>query len=262
MNVQELLCKEFCGTLSVREVPCGFAIGTGYEDEDGDSIGFYIVGPNEDGKFRIEDNGMSISMIEANGVDLSSKTRSEAFNFLLGEYQVLFDEDSGELTTESLTEKQIASASMRFLAFLLRVRDLLFLTQERVASTFREDAMKILSAQIGHQATLHEDTAIDDDLKEYPADLVIRSEGRKPVALYFANSDAKIYEALLLQSYAENKNISCSVVALLETNKGVSQRNQQMASNHLDALPIFRGGENDAIARIVKEATGVRPAIH
>ena len=69
---------------------------------------------------------------------MSSKTRSEAFNSLLNEYNVLFDEENGELSTELLTENEVAPASMAFLAFMLRVQDLLLLTQEKVANTSDE----------------------------------------------------------------------------------------------------------------------------
>ncbi len=262
MDIQELLCKEFCGTLTVRQVSDGFAIGTGYQDEDGDTLGFYVIGPDESGKFRIEDDGLSISMIEANGVDLSSKTRSDAFNALLSEYNVLFDTENGELSTELLTESELGSASMRFLAFMLRVQDLLLLTQERVASTFKEDATKMIHQKIKGKADLIESGIVHESLKENVVDLVIQSEGRKPVALYFGTSESKILEALLLQSYAENKHIDCSVVALLESKKGISSKLQDRASNHLDAVPVFRGMEEDAIDRVVKEVTGQRPMVH
>jgi hypothetical protein len=185
MNIQEMLCKEFCGTLSVRKVPCGFAIGTGYRNDEGEALGFFVVGPDANGKFRIEDDGLSIPLIEAQGIDLTSKTRLDVLTSLLDEYEVIFDEDNGELRTESLSEHQIASASMRFLAFLLRVQDLLLLTQDRVASTFREDAMKILREELNGKAIFFEDSIIHEELKETPADVVIRADNRDPVALFF-----------------------------------------------------------------------------
>jgi len=65
-----------------------------------------------------------------------------------------------------------------------------------------------------------------------------------------------------LQAYAEKEGISCSVVALLETESSANQKMRQRAANHLDASPIFRGAEQDACARIVKEALGVDPRLH
>ena len=132
MDIQDLLCKEFCGTLTVSKVPAGFAIGTGYDGPDGDPIGFFVVGPNASGKFRIEDDGVSIPALESQGFDISTKTRSESFRALLEEYNVVFDDDSGEIVTGQLTPTQIAPMAMRFVALLLRIQDLLLLTKERV----------------------------------------------------------------------------------------------------------------------------------
>ena len=44
MDIKQEICKAFCGALSVREVPAGFAVGTGYIGMSGDAIGFYIGG--------------------------------------------------------------------------------------------------------------------------------------------------------------------------------------------------------------------------
>lgn len=256
MDIQQMLCEEFCGTLTVHKVPSGYAIGTGYDGPEGDPLGFFVVGPDGAGKFRIEDDGLSVALIEAQGIDLESKTRAEAFRSLMQEYGVLFDDDSGELITDPLSQSEIASASMRFVAFLLRIQDLLLMSQERVASTFREDATKAIKIKFGENAQIAEDQVIDPDLSEYAADLAIRAPDRPPVALFFGTSDTRIYEALLLQSYAENKGISCSVVALLETQRSVSQKVFARANNHLDAVPIFRGTEEEAVDRVRKEAFG------
>lgn len=259
MDIQEMLCREFCGTLTVRKVQAGYAIGTGYDGPDGDPLGFYVIGPDSAGKFRIEDDGLSVPLIEAHGVDLKSKSRSEALHSLMDEYGVLFDDDTGELGTDPISESQVASAAMRFVAFLLRVQDLILWTQERVASTFREDATKLIYAKFSEQAEIFEDRAIHKDLGEYAADLVFFAPDRPPVALFFGTTDTRVYESLLLQSYAQNKGIACSVVALFETQGSVSRKAFARASNHLDAVPIFRGYEDDAINRLGKEIVG--PAI-
>tara|TARA_R110002110_G_scaffold415748_1_gene654846 strand:+ start:84265 stop:85056 length:792 start_codon:yes stop_codon:yes gene_type:complete len=256
MDIQQLLCDEFCGALTVRKVPVGYAVGTGYDGPEGDPLGFFVVGPDASGKFRVEDDGLSIALIESHGVDLSSKTRGEAFRSLMDEYNVLFDDDTGELGTEPILESQLANVAMRFVAFLLRVQDLVLLSQERVASTFREDATNLIREKIGSRAEILEEHIINQELGEYAADIAIYAPGRPPVALFFGTSDAHIYEALLLQSYAENKEIPCSVVTMIETQRSISQKAFVRANNHLDAVPIFRGTEDDAIGRLSKEVFG------
>ncbi|WP_084183335.1 DUF1828 domain-containing protein [Nevskia soli] len=254
MNIKDELCTTFCGTLTVHQVPAGFAIGTGYEGISGDPIGFYVVGPDLQGQFTIEDNGLYVPLIERYGADLTNKTRYEAFHSLMEDYGVSFDEDSGELKTVPLSESEIAPVALRFLAFLLRVQDLILMSVERAASTFKEDAIRTIRELSQNEVSIVEGYVIHQKLSEYPADIALLGPNNIPVAVFFGVSESKIYEALLLQSYAEQNRIKCSVVAVLETDKSVSKKVFQRAANHLDTVPIFRGDERNACGRVLREA--------
>lgn len=255
MDIKQEICKAFCGALSVSEVPIGLAVGTGYAGMSGDAIGFYIVGPNSGGKYTIEDDGLLIPAIEAEGAEITNnKTRLEAFTSLLDDYSVQFDDDSGELKTGPISLSEVPSAALRFTAFLLRVQDLVLMSVERAASTFKEDATRLIMELASDRVKIEHDFVIHEKLKEIPADLGIISKDHPPVALFFGVSDAKVLEALLLQSYATNEKIPCSVVALLETESAVSKKTRQRAHNHLDTVPYFRQDERAACIRVLKEA--------
>lgn len=255
MNLKEQLCHAFCDTLTVSTVPAGLAIGTSYDGLGGDPIGIYVVGPI-DGKYRVQDDGVSVPTLESLGADFSNKMRREAFDGLLNAYGVEFDEDSGELKSGAVTEPQVAPTVMRFLAFMLRLQDLALMAAERAASTFREDALQQLRTLVGDRAVFKENFVVDPSLSDNPADIGILSDGRPPVALFWGISEAKVYEALLLQAYAESAGIAVSVVTMLETEKVISTKMRQRAANHLDASPSYRGEENQACAQIVKQALG------
>jgi hypothetical protein len=255
------LCKAFCGELSIRKVPAGFAVCTAFDDPTGDPIGFYIVGP-EYGNYRLEDAGLLIPFIESTGADLKNATRMAALNELLEQYGVDYDEDTGELSTALMPEHQIPSAAIRFVALLLRVQDIIFMAAERAASTFREDALRLLKNKLGDRASIEEEGVIDPKLSDITVDAVIRAEGRKPVAVFFGVSDQKVNEAIFLQMTATYEaQVDCAVVALLEREASVSKKIRQRALNRLDAMPIFRGEEDHAITRVCREAIGMQ-AIH
>jgi len=254
MDIKQEICKAFCGALSVREVPAGLAVGTGYAGMSGDAIGFYIVGPNTSGKYTIEDNGLLIPAIESEGAELTNKTRREAFNSLLEDYSVQFDDDSGELKTGPVSSSEVPLAALRFTAFLLRVQDLVLMSVERAASTFKEDATRLITELASNRVKIEHDFVIHEKLKEFPADLGLIPRDGQPVALFFGISDAKVLEALLLQSYAANQGIPCSVVAMLETESAISKKTRQRAHNHLDTVPYFREDERAACVRVLKEA--------
>lgn len=262
MNIKEDLCKAFCGTLSVHSVPAGFAVGTGHEDGDGDHIGFYVIGPSLHGTYHIQDDGLTMSFLEAAGVDLGNKSRQQMFGELRDQYAVSYDEKTGELKSREIESDRIGAESLRFMAFMLRVQDLLQTTTERTLSTFREEAALMIRKIAGDRADVIDGYVVHDSLREIPADLGVVAPGRTPVAVFFGTSDTDVMEALLLQSYAERAQVPCAVMALLETEGSVKQKVRQLANNHLEAVPNFRGEEEAACKRIVREALGFDPTTH
>jgi hypothetical protein len=242
----------------VSPVPAGFAVGTVHVDADGDAVGFYVIGPDANGKYGIQDDGLSIATIEASGADLDNKTRKAAFEALRDEYGVEYDEDSGELALAPVSAGQIAGAALRFLAFLLRVQDLTLMSAERSASTFKDDAIKLIAQLVDGRASLVEDFVVSPELQEIPADLGIVAPDKPPVAVFFGLTESRLLEALLLQAYADKAQVKCAIVGMLETEAAVSKKMRQRALNHLDAMPIFRGDERAACLRVVRHALDVK----
>lgn len=256
MNIKEQLCHTFCDTLTIREVPAGFAIGTDYDGLGGDPVGLFVLGPDADGKYVVQDDGITIPTLEAMGADFTNKSRHEAFIELQQVYGVEFDDETGELKAKSPDGASIAPTVIRFIAFMLRIQDIAFMAVERAASTFREDALKELRLVIGKRAVVHENYIVAESLAEFPADVGIIAEGMPPVALFWGITEAKLLEALLLQAYAASKDISCAVVTMLETEKSASEKMRQRIHNHLDAVTYFRGDAQQACARIARQALG------
>lgn len=254
------LCSAFCEGLEVVEVPVGYAVGTSFKNEMGDNVAFYVCGPDEFGMWTLQDDGTTIPVIEALGADLSIAAREEAFHSLLSEYGASFDEDTLELKSSALERADVPTAAMQFVALLLRVQDWALLSTERVASTWVEEATRMLQDAIAGKASLGLKAPVYPDFEEFPADAVITSADRTPVALFFGVSDTKVYEALLLQSYTKKARRPCEVIVLLEQDGAVTKKARQRADNHL-IVPRFKGGKMDAIGRIVEVAVGQRPEV-
>lgn len=136
--MKDKLCKAFCDDLAVHTLPSGVtAVSTAFIGPDKDPIGFYVIKNVTTGRFRIEDDGRTLPMLESSGVDFRSGTRGDALTDLLKEYGVRFDDDTLEFGIDGLAEDDVPAAAMKFVAFSLRVRDFLLMTEFRVASTFR-----------------------------------------------------------------------------------------------------------------------------
>jgi hypothetical protein len=254
--MKDKLCKAFCDDLVVRDVPAGLAVSTVFASGDGDRVAFYVVDEGA-GTYRIEDDGITLSYLEASGVDFRSGTRGEALSELLQEYGVEIDAASQEVFISSIPEENLPAAALKFVAFSLRVRDFMLMTEFRVATSFRDDAGKMLREVVKERAIIEENAAITESLSDFPADFVLRSVGRPPVGVYLGMSDQRILEALFMHMRARHEvRQPCSIVALIEKGRSLSSKVRQQAMNRLDAVTEFRGDEVAAIERIAYQAIG------
>jgi hypothetical protein len=250
------ICRAFCESLSVREIANGLAIGTSYEDVTGEPLGFYAI-RQIDGSFRLMDSGLTIPFLESSGVSFDTENRREALAEILRQHRAHWDEDRGELAMSVSNEGELPRAALDFMALLLRVKDLLFLTQERTASTFREDVVRMLKDKIGERAKIRENEPVHGDLSEIIPDMVLQSGSRNPVAFFIATSPTKVHEAIELQMQARYEvQRPLKVVAIIEEESSVPIKLRLRADNRLDALPRFRSSEVDAIDRVVREVLG------
>jgi len=257
------LCKAFCDQIEVRTVDAGLAVGTSFPGINGDPIGFYVIGPNANGKFRIEDNGATVPILEASGADLELESRAKAFYQLLREHGAEYDEERGELKTGALASDEVPAAAVRFMALLLRMQDLLLLAQEKVASTFREEATRKIIEAVGERAEIKTRAPISEQMKDFPADVLILPKGRPPVAVYLVLQDAQMLAAMIVQTEAELKyRIPCKVVALMEDYSSVTQTTLRAAMNRLVPLS-YRDEASTALGRIYRETYDEVPkALH
>jgi hypothetical protein len=252
--VKDLLCDAFCDELVVRAVPAGLAVRTPFTLSSGEPLGFYVIGPDATGRYRIEDDGTTMP--------LETQTRQDAVGALFDEYGATHDQENGELSTRPIPYDQVPHRALQFAALLLRLQDLLLLRPERVASTFREDAIKEIKSAIGDRGVIYEDRSPARGI-EFPADLFIETSNRPPVAVYLAMSEQRVLEAVVAQmAVTYEARIDCSIIALLEKDSSISRRMRQRAVNRLAAMPIYEGDEVAAIHRIEREALGRRALLH
>jgi hypothetical protein len=102
----------------------------------------------------------------------------------LAEYRVRIDDVAQEFYMSGVTDKNLPDAALKFVAFSLRVRDFMLMTEFRVATTFREDAKRVLSEVVRDRAKLRENEAISDSLSDFSADFVLRAPGRPPCGCF------------------------------------------------------------------------------
>jgi hypothetical protein len=257
MELKKRICEAFCEGVQVSRFRGGVAVSTSYLNATGDRLGVYAMGP-ENGAYRVVDNALTISSLEADGVSLSSGTRAEALSTILAQHGAQYDPDMGELYIEKIGEAQLPKAILDFIALLLRLNDLVLLARDRVKNAFEDDVREALKAEMDRRnIRILENEPVSSELQDVIPDMVFLPSGRDPVALFIATSEAKLWQAMHLRLLADyEKHIPLSVVAVLEADNSLSQKTRVQADNRLDALPRFRTSPRDTIQKIVRVVIG------
>ena len=106
VGLKKAICDVFCSETQISEFEGGFAVGTPYTGKDGDRIGLYIVG-SKGGPYRVIDNALTVSFLEAAGATLDNESRRSAFSGLLNQYGAHYDEEAGELYMDEVAEDRL-----------------------------------------------------------------------------------------------------------------------------------------------------------
>jgi hypothetical protein len=249
------ICSAFCDELQVHPVPAGYAVSTAFEDASGDKITFYVV-EDSDG-FRLEDDGDYLATLIARDMPFEQGARGKLLDAILAEGHAYWDRDSYEIRTASFSGHTLAARSIAFLSALIRVRDLMFLSRERVRSAFKDDVVAALERRFGDRVDIEEGIAPRPELKDFPADLVLRPKAGfgKTVSVYLAATSDKLNEALVAWLDHGTRYPDLGMVAVLEDANlgGVSRLRYQRAANRRLPMAIFRGDEEGAVQRIESE---------
>ncbi len=258
------LCRAFCNEISIKEVPAGLAVSTPFRRSDGDAVAFYVVYDSVlPGLVRLEDDGETMPYLEACGVDFETQTRMRALQDLLTEHGAEYDEVEATIHTSNMRQEEIPQAALRFVALLLRLPDFLLLREEHVESTFKEDAAKRIKERIGARAKIREGEIVSHSLTEIAPDMILRADDRDPVAVFFAQSSPRVYDAIILQMAAlYEAREPLSVIALLEAENSISREMQKRASNRLTAVTFWKGDEIASVQRIEREVVGPGNVLH
>ena len=192
-------CEAFCAGMALTEVPIGYAIRTPFKVSDGDALGMYLRRlEGQDGVYRIEDDGLTAAALEEAGIDLEDDARRAELIKLLSEYDCQYDEEQFIIYTDYVEEARLPPVFFKFCSLLLRIQDLALISAERVRKTFLADLKKLVEKNFGCATEISFSSPIDASLRDYVADIIIKSPDGTSLALFAGTSEVKALEALLL----------------------------------------------------------------
>lgn len=125
MTIQDDICRALWAGFTVRDVPMGLAVSTPVAWFTGDNIGFYVR--LADGQARIEDSGLLVFDLEAQGLFISRPGFLDRIAENPSKFKILFSEEFRIFHTEWVPENQVAAQALPFLNFLSRLQNQLCL---------------------------------------------------------------------------------------------------------------------------------------
>ena len=252
--MKELICKAFCDSISVTELPkgIGFGLSSSMFEAFGDQAGVYALGPDRKGRWRLDDSGWVAPMLTASGYDLGTHAKLAVFSEILAGSGLAFDADSFEIYVDAIEGSELPAAAIRFFSTLSRVADLAKWTTDRIKSTFRADVATSLR-QLLPDVEIKENAPADIRVPDLLADLVLKAPNQRSVALYLAQSDVSLLEAMLLRAETAGLSDRPKVVAIMEREKSAPQKIRTRAHNRLDIVTVYEGDGRAAVQRIAEE---------
>lgn len=255
--MKQEICKAFCDSVEVAELPGGLGISSKLFSLYGDPAGIYAIGPDVHGLWRLDDGGWVLPNVIASGFDLEAENRQRALQSILDSASICLDTDALELYAANVRQQDLPATAIRFLAALVRVADLDQWTQDRVRSTFRED-VKAGLAKLLPEIEIEENAVADERRADLRADLVLRAKDKPAVALYLAQQDIPLLEAMLLRSETASLSDRPLVAAILEKETAVTKRTRTRAVNRLDLVAIYQDDQAAALEHIASQAGSER----
>jgi hypothetical protein len=259
---KENLCEAFCSRMAVREVPIGFAIRTPFFRGADDPIAIYARrSADNPQEFRLEDDGQTIAYLEASGADLDSQTRYETFVSILRDENALFSETESLIHSRPMSSMRLAEACVGFSEMLLRICDLSVLSTNRVRNTFKEDLIALVERQFGSASEIAFNAALNEGLKDYLIDIVVKSPDGRALAIYAGTSELKALEALLFSREASDRDTSKLRTMLILEQAKPAEIKERTLSRVMNSGIILASMDGEEIAVRRKMAQSLEAAL-
>jgi Domain of unknown function DUF1828 len=223
LSIKKTFLKEVCGEIEILEEGSNrFRVFTPFTFGDGDHV--VIVLKQEFGQWILTDEGDTLFHLSLLGLPESAiyGTRRDLIDGILEEFAVR--ERGGELIAK-IEQEQYGIVLYRFIQAIVKISDLVYLSQERVKSAFLEDFRTLIEAAIPN-ANRYEFNWSDrqrDSNERYKVDCRINFLQR-PLMVFALQNDDKIRDSIITIRQFEHWNIPFFPIGIFKDMEGSNQK--------------------------------------
>lgn len=246
-SLNSQLRSALCAPLDVVAVPIGYAVSTGFVLPDGDTLSFYLVADDERHS-HFEDDGTTLPDAVARGFDMRSPQREALLRSMLDHEGARYAEDL-VIRSQSVDNADLGRSSLRFIAALIRTRDLFLVNRENVAASFADDVRRALAPKLPLNLTVEEGAANEPG----SPDIVLRtpSDGLKAARIYAAGGDLRLMDAL--SEHQASGPGDSPVIAVVDRRKSrVSDKRFNRATNKGLRMAVVDDGSTEWVPRVLR----------
>lgn len=230
-----------------------FRVFTPFLFNDGDHLS--IVLKQERDRWMLSDEGHTYMHLtyDLDEKDLQRGTRQQIITNALSLFQV--EDRDGELLV-SITDSRYGDALFSFVQALLKVTDVLFLSRDRVVSTFMEDFQQFISATVpAKRYTFDWHDPRHDPKGNYRVDCRINGMAR-PLFVYALANEERTRDATISLHQFENWKIPFRSVAVFEEQETINRKVLARFSDVCDKLYSNLGSTRDRMSLYIQNEIG------
>ena len=197
-----------------------FNVYTPFQFDDGDH--YVVVLKRVGGNWVLTDEGHTFMHLSYSGVDLSTHSRARMIDQALSTYRV--QNDSGELRLV-VPGKEFGDALFSFVQALGRIAQTTLWTQERVSSTFFEDAMALVetTVPIGRAQRRFIDPA-EDPAGSYPIDIMVSGANAMKWFIFAVKGPTECQQATIACLHYEKSKFAFKSLVIYENQEKLPSR--------------------------------------